>query len=246
MWLNAKSPARLISAVIASASLTGSLMVVQQAAATAVSVCPTVDSITHVVSPAASPGVVWSGCDLTGADLTGADFTGAQLMGAHLDRAILVRSEMTDADLTGATHVGADFTDVIWSNTTCFDGVKCAKHVGGTCLGALDLAAPRVHVIAPHSAIQRSTTIVVRWTARDLGSGVASSDVRYRSRPRGAAAYSSWASLVSETKARTASLVDATVGTRYCFEVRARDNVGAANVSAWSAPACTTIGRSDR
>ena len=61
----------------------------------------------------AEPGQDLHGCDLTNTalqyrNLTGANLTGANLTGAHLENAIL-----TDAILTG----------VIWSNTTCPNGV---------------------------------------------------------------------------------------------------------------------------
>ena len=62
------------------------------------STCPTVDPSTHVVTPAPTPGVQWSGCDLDNADLAGADMSSGNLFGATL----------TNANLTGANLKGLD------------------------------------------------------------------------------------------------------------------------------------------
>ena len=59
------------------------------------------------------PGVNLYSADLTGIDLTGADLTGAFLRFVNF----------TDANLTGADLTGIDGTGVIWSNTTCPNGV---------------------------------------------------------------------------------------------------------------------------
>ena len=72
------------------------------AAATA---CPTV-SINGTVSPAAAPGVNWSGCNLGLADLVGADLSGANLSSASFASAHLVGANLTSADLSGATLTG--------------------------------------------------------------------------------------------------------------------------------------------
>lgn len=52
------------------------------------------------------------------ADLTGADLTGADLLFAQLEEA-----DLTGADLTGADLRFTDLTGVIWSDTTCPNGV---------------------------------------------------------------------------------------------------------------------------
>lgn len=55
--------------------------------------CPTVDPVTHEVSPAPAPEVDWQGCDLTGADLSGATLNSSNLNNANL----------TDVDLSSAS-----------------------------------------------------------------------------------------------------------------------------------------------
>jgi uncharacterized protein YjbI with pentapeptide repeats len=86
------------------------------ASAATAATCPTV-SLTGVVSPAASPDVDWSGCDLNEANLSGSDLSGADLSGSSLERANLTSSNLTDADfdlarlyyttMTGANLAGA-------------------------------------------------------------------------------------------------------------------------------------------
>ena len=78
--------------------------------ANAVGVCPVVDPITHVVTPAPSNGVNWSECVLTGADLHDADLTGADLDDADLSRAILSHANLPGANLTSVLLVDADLT----------------------------------------------------------------------------------------------------------------------------------------
>ena len=76
-------------------------------AAVAVSLsCPKVDPTTHVVSPAPTPGVDWSGCILTFADLHGADLAGADLSGANLNAANLAGANLAGTALDGATMIG--------------------------------------------------------------------------------------------------------------------------------------------
>lgn len=68
--------------------------------------CPTLSgSIPRQLSPAPTPGVDWTDCDLIGADLRGADLVGAQLGGADLTRA-----DLTGAVLIRAYLQGVDFT----------------------------------------------------------------------------------------------------------------------------------------
>jgi uncharacterized protein YjbI with pentapeptide repeats len=99
--------------------------------------CPTV-ALNGTVSPAAAPGVNWSGCNLglanlTGADLAGADlssasFAGAHLVGANLSSAnlsgaalqgaFLTNSDLTSADLTGAVLTGTWLQGATLTNAT--------------------------------------------------------------------------------------------------------------------------------
>jgi Pentapeptide repeats (8 copies) len=63
--------------------------VVLGSAAASAATCPTVAPGTGIVTPAPTPGVSWSDCDLAGADLSGADLAGAGLDDANLEGANL-------------------------------------------------------------------------------------------------------------------------------------------------------------
>ncbi len=87
-------------------------------------------------------GANLNGNDLTGANLTGADFTDASLTfdgdnkTTNLTNANLTDANFTNADLTGAILAGANITGVIWSNTTCPDGIN-SDNVSNTCANDL-------------------------------------------------------------------------------------------------------------
>lgn len=66
--------------------------------ASATSACPTVDSVSHLVTPRPTPGVDWSGCDLSGANLNSAD-----LSNANLSQAILPNADLEHANLDGVS-----------------------------------------------------------------------------------------------------------------------------------------------
>ena len=73
-------------------------------------VCPVLigGSAPYTVTPSATPGVNWAGCDLSNADLPFAALTGANLTGANLTGANLFFADMTGASLAGANLAGAN------------------------------------------------------------------------------------------------------------------------------------------
>lgn len=75
--------------------------------ASATVTCPTVGPVSHLVTPAPSPGVDWSGCDLTNADLNSADLVGADLSQAQLPGADLEHADLDDVTLDQASLSGA-------------------------------------------------------------------------------------------------------------------------------------------
>jgi len=96
--------------------------------------------------------------------------------------------------------------------------------------------------------LQSTTAFPVAWTASDTGSGVSTTDVRYRralwsatlpsaTRP---ASFTRWKSAVT---ARTATFAG-TQGYVYCFSTRAHDVSG--NASNWSSEKCTTLPLDER
>lgn len=105
---------------------------------------------------------VMSGTTLGYADLTGTSFSSAYLVNAGISNATLVNvnfsnaklnsvdftnsnlqnanftnADLTDANFTNATNMStANLTGVIWSNTTCPDGINSDNN-GNTCEGHL-------------------------------------------------------------------------------------------------------------
>ena len=140
---------RVWASVIAGVVVLGGVSLVAAPAASASPVtCPTV-AIDGTVTPAPSPGVNWSGCNLSGADLNGADLSGADLNRADLSGADLSGADLTDTelsvidlrdtDLTGADLSGAAMTDADLTGAfvTCDD-----DGILGTGISALGLTLP--------------------------------------------------------------------------------------------------------
>jgi len=100
---------RLRAVVLGLAVVAGMIpAVLSLAAAPAQAVtCPSVDQTTGAVSPAPSPGVNWSGCDLAGAVMQFASLSGADLAGANLSGTDLSFANLTSADLSGADLANA-------------------------------------------------------------------------------------------------------------------------------------------
>lgn len=108
---------------------------------------------------------------------------------------------------------------------------------------AEDAKAPSAAMTAPVSANNLPATITASWHGTDTAatgsyaSGVASFDVRYRKAAWNTALGAfvlpaTWQATTATTKTLTGSL-----GAKYCFSARARDNRG--NVSGWSTERCT-------
>ncbi len=103
---------RLAAAVVAAgmiSGITGGMLAFTAGTASAAVTCPTV-STSGTVSPAPTPGVDWSGCNLTGAFFYDTKLSGMNLTGANLTNAVLVfatvSSNLTDANLSGANMTG--------------------------------------------------------------------------------------------------------------------------------------------
>src|ERR1700683_1274661 len=86
-------PAGRILSAVAAAAMVAAMLAFAGPASAAVT-CPTVGPVSHLVTPAPSPGVDWSGCDLTNADLNRAD-----LAGANLSQAVLPDADLENANL---------------------------------------------------------------------------------------------------------------------------------------------------
>jgi len=102
-------------------------------------------------------------------------------------------------------------------------------------LSQRDTIAPSAWLsIAPSPLL--GTSVAVSWNGRDVGSGVASYDVNYRSISY--SGRSTTRTLYSATT-RTSGTVAIAPGNEYCVSVRARDAAG--NAGPWSPQRCSSI-----
>lgn len=125
--------ARVLGA-LAALGLSVSALYVAAAPALAVT-CPTV-AIDGTVTPAPSPGVDWSGCDLRDANLGGASMAGANLQNANLANAYL-----PDADLANANLSGANLTNATPAGANLSSADLASANLYGTLAGGADLKA---------------------------------------------------------------------------------------------------------
>jgi len=106
---------RAVGAVAASGLAAGLLTITGSTAAFAAT-CPTVDPLTHAVSPPPASGADWIGCDLTDANLAGADLDHAQLTSANLTGADLSGANLTAATVWSANLAGADVSGTVFTS----------------------------------------------------------------------------------------------------------------------------------
>jgi hypothetical protein len=101
-------------------------------------------------------------------------------------------------------------------------------------------APPRLTVSSPSQGYQISRKLVIRYSATDASSTIASFDVRYDVGPWNSA-YMSYYEYPAGWQRTTATTEEMTgnPGSEYCFDVRARTKSG--DVSAWSPNDCTTL-----
>jgi uncharacterized protein YjbI with pentapeptide repeats len=76
------------------------------------------------------------GIDLAGANLPGAHLASANLTGANLSKADLIDADLDKANLTRATIAGANLegtqtSGIIWSDTTCGNGLNSSLYSNG-------------------------------------------------------------------------------------------------------------------
>lgn len=109
-------------------------VLVSPVAVEAAPACPTLDPITRLPTPAAAPGVDWSGCDLAhiylrDASLSGANLSGADLSSADLEGADLSSADLHDADLTASWAPEMNLQDTSLAGAT-LTGVKAYGVIG--------------------------------------------------------------------------------------------------------------------
>jgi hypothetical protein len=103
-----------------------------------------------------------------------------------------------------------------------------------------DTTAPTLTSSTAGPRIAPTRTLNYSYAFSDSGSGVASYDVRFQQRARGATQYGAWQQPAGWQKITgTKVTMTAAPGTDTCFQVRARDKVG--NTSGWSTSACSTV-----
>ncbi|TDU82269.1 hypothetical protein EV138_7158 [Kribbella voronezhensis] len=103
-----------------------------------------------------------------------------------------------------------------------------------------DLTAPTLTSSTAGPRIAPTRTLNYSYAFTDAGTGVASYDVRFQQRARGATQYGAWQQPAGWQKITgTKVTMTAATGVDTCFQVRARDK--AANTSGWSTSACSTV-----
>jgi hypothetical protein len=108
-----------------------------------------------------------------------------------------------------------------------------------------DLIAPRASQTAPTSRVTMTSTVRSAWTGSDVGSGLASYDLRTLAAPSNGG-WQGWRlpSAWQRTSATSATMTRPYQGWTKCFSTRSRDAAG--NVSAWSSARCTAVPLDDR
>jgi len=170
---------RLVSALLA-AVLLGSVAVATAAPA-AGAACPVVDPTTHVVAPAPTYGIDWSGCDLSGAELglysiSGADLSGADLSGADLSVAVLTGTTLAGANLAGAALSSAVLTRVDLSGADLTGASLYAARGAGLVGVPVGLAASwsieRGYLVGPNADLAGARLDDADLSGRDLSEAV--------------------------------------------------------------------------
>ena len=135
---------RLIVASVTTAAMVLGGVALVAAPASSAPTCPTLTGSPPVtVTPAPTPGVDWSGCDLSGALLKAADLSGASLLGTNLTGANLPSANLTGANLTNSSLLGTNLTN---ANLT---GAFVACGTGGVLGRSIRNDSPGVPPIAP-------------------------------------------------------------------------------------------------
>jgi uncharacterized protein YjbI with pentapeptide repeats len=144
------------------ATLMAAILTMSAGPAAAVT-CPTVSG-TGVVSPVASPGIDWSGCNLTIADLFNANLAGANLANSNLTGAYLGYANLTNADLTGANLTGANLvtTNLTGANLTGAN-LTTATVVFSNLSGAHLSGANLSGVVSNHDTAMSPPTLPTSW-----------------------------------------------------------------------------------
>lgn len=152
------------------------------------------------------------------------------------------------------SHGGDGHYQVTWSpawtrgapvqvRATAANGVTTGTSNVRAGVRVVDTTPPRVTPATPPPAVL-TRYVRLAWSAVDAGAGVRSSDVRYQ-KSSYAGTFGAWTSPTGWTATTaTHEWLAVAPGYDYCFEVRARDNVG--NLSVWSSRRCVARALDDR
>jgi uncharacterized protein YjbI with pentapeptide repeats/outer membrane protein assembly factor BamB len=125
-------------------AISGAWLLAVPLAADAAAICPVVDPVSGALTPAAAPGVDWSGCDLATANLAYANLTGANLSGATLTTQQLGYATLAGADLSGADLHGSFMYSDNLTNADLQGADLAGANMSASVLTDADLASANV------------------------------------------------------------------------------------------------------
>ncbi len=148
----------------------GSVTILGAPVATAAT-CPIVSS-TGVVTPAPTPGVDWSGCDLNSANLSAADLSGADLSHAALALADLKNANLASATLTSArlnrtTLTGANLSGAVLASSQMYLVVS-GQITGTPASFPANWSLAGGYLIGPYSNLANANLAGVNLSSTDL------------------------------------------------------------------------------
>jgi uncharacterized protein YjbI with pentapeptide repeats len=165
---------RIQVGAVSAACVAASMLVLGTSPAHAAASCPTVDPVTHAVTPAPAPHVDWDGCDLSAANMDGADLAGANLSGAVLrnvsaTNANLALVNLTSADLTGATLtntslLSADLANANLTSATMESVDLTTSTATGATMTGVDLTGATLAGVLSGGIVGTPASLPANWS----------------------------------------------------------------------------------
>jgi hypothetical protein len=146
-------------------------------------------------------------------------------------------------DVANTGHTGLRAEIYMSTTNTNLDADGASLAAGNAQTPPADPWPPQASLgTLPTATLQ--TAAAISWSGSDLGSGIQSYDVRWRS-AKYSAGFGAWhyPNAWQQTTSTSGSL-SVSAGYDYCLQVRARDRAG--NISPWSSQQCVTRALDDR